>query len=239
MDAIGIKVKAESGFDLMEGMDIQARPYGGIYGGHYKFGCFRCTRVHEHGPCPETLADAESSPNNSSLNSSQSDNSLKSAENSPNAAGGISIDGVDQFQTPGNSINNEANSSQGNGSNGSITGSVTAAQIVAGGSGATAPLTAPATQPLQPTVLFSRSPMRPGSPLPQIIPPTRVVNEDPSISGHLRTYSESRNRSSSAKRTQENVDGIIGDSLEKKKKTVPEPKKGHQPRSVTKALAKI
>ena len=86
LDAVGAKVKDVTGIDMMEGMDVEERPYGGVYNGHYKFGCYRCTKVHGRGRCPETPLPA-SSPNNSidattagssyhSIGDSSSNNSL-------------------------------------------------------------------------------------------------------------------------------------------------------------------
>ena len=64
MKKVREKIMQDTGVDIMEGMDITAKPYSGISNRHYKFGCFRCTRVHEHGSCPslpDDSADLDSS----------------------------------------------------------------------------------------------------------------------------------------------------------------------------------
>ena len=88
--------------------------------------------------------------------------------------------------------------------------------------------------PLQPIKLF------PNSPNPQIIAPTTVAttNEDASISGTLRV--DARSRSNSIKRSRDGIDELIGNLLDKKKKTKPEPKnKAHKSRTNTKIISKI
>ena len=69
MKKVRDKIKQDTGIDVLDGMELTSRPYSGIYR-HYKFGCNRCTRLHENGPCPphpEFDADASLSDTNSSL----------------------------------------------------------------------------------------------------------------------------------------------------------------------------
>ena len=80
MEVLARHVKASAGVDILEGMEYSDRPYGGIYRGHYKFGCYRCTRIHEKGACPSlpitVLPNTPTSPNNSTSNSLESFHSI-------------------------------------------------------------------------------------------------------------------------------------------------------------------
>ena len=70
MEKVRVKIQQETGIDVMEGMEIVARPYSGMFNRHYKFGCYRCTRLHDHGPCPslpECVEDSDCSYNDSSI----------------------------------------------------------------------------------------------------------------------------------------------------------------------------
>ena len=68
MTALAAKVKEIANVDILEGMEMQERPYEGIYRGHYKFGCYKCTRIHDKGTlCPQS--NINGSPANSSTNS--------------------------------------------------------------------------------------------------------------------------------------------------------------------------
>ena len=78
LKAVGAKVKEVSGIDMLDGMEVQEKPYAAIYNRHYKFGCYRCTRVHERGPCPELntpVSSPKSSSNNSATNTSPANSS--------------------------------------------------------------------------------------------------------------------------------------------------------------------
>ena len=70
MEAVGSKIEEKTKNNLIANMEFQQKPYDAIYKGHYKFGCYRCTRIHERGACPPLpeLNDSNSS-NDSSVNS--------------------------------------------------------------------------------------------------------------------------------------------------------------------------
>ena len=74
MAKIGEKIKEETGVDILQNMEMQEKPYEGVYRGHYKYGCYKCTRVHERGPCPPlpepSLDNSDNDSPNSSVNSS-------------------------------------------------------------------------------------------------------------------------------------------------------------------------
>ena len=80
MELVGEKVKEVTGVDVIAGMEFQGKPYGAIYRNHYKFGCYRCTRVHERGDCPPTAEPELDTSNNSSLNDSNENNSIVSKD---------------------------------------------------------------------------------------------------------------------------------------------------------------
>ena len=94
MAAIGKKVSDITGNNVMEGMFIQDRPYAAISRKHYKYGCYRCTRIHEERDCPplpelanvsvNTDVDSFISADSSGTMSEHADTSDASA--SPNAA---------------------------------------------------------------------------------------------------------------------------------------------------------
>ena len=89
LEVVGVKVKEIAGIDMMEGMDVEKRPYPGVFRGHYKFGCYRCTKVHGRGRCPETIISINSSDNSSinttavgdSFHSFKGNNSINSISN--------------------------------------------------------------------------------------------------------------------------------------------------------------
>ena len=86
-------MKEIAGIDMMEGMDVEKRPYPGVFRGHYKFGCYRCTKVHGRGRCPETIISINSSDNSSinttavgdSFHSFEGNNSINSISNNNNS----------------------------------------------------------------------------------------------------------------------------------------------------------
>ena len=88
LNKVGEKIKETTGIDVVEGMDAQQKPYNSIYRGHYKFGCYRCTRLHERGPCPP-LPEKDDSDNSSDddSNISSGDITLYSSINNSNAVG--------------------------------------------------------------------------------------------------------------------------------------------------------
>ena len=102
LDAIGERVKDVTGVDMMEEMEVQERPYSAVYNRHYKFGCYRCTKVHARGRCPQ-LDDSDSSiasnssPDNS--NKSSNNNTFHSAPDSNNSS--ISNEGDLVIASPG------------------------------------------------------------------------------------------------------------------------------------------
>ena len=69
MEKVREKIKKDSGIDVMEGMDIVEKPYSGLFNRHYKFGCYKCTRVHDHGACPPLPDSAVREDLDSSTNS--------------------------------------------------------------------------------------------------------------------------------------------------------------------------
>ena len=88
MAFVGEKIKEETAVDTILNMEMQEKPYEAIYRGHYKFGCYKCTRVHERGPCPP-LPEAVLNSSNDSLNNStnSSNDSSLEADGSVIAAG--------------------------------------------------------------------------------------------------------------------------------------------------------
>ena len=95
MEKVGETVKQVTGVDVIAGMEFQDKPYEAIYRNHYKFGCYRCTRVHERGPCPplpeEDLDNSDNSSNESSNINSSSDNNNSTIRTAGNAHN-ISVD---------------------------------------------------------------------------------------------------------------------------------------------------
>ena len=79
LEVVGAKVMEVTGVDMMLGMEVEEKPYAGIFNGHYKFGCYRCTKVHERGRCPE-LNVSNNSPDNSP-NSSGNNTIINSNDN--------------------------------------------------------------------------------------------------------------------------------------------------------------
>ena len=73
------RVKEVTKKDFFEGMSVQEKPYGGIHGGHWKVGCYRCTQMHPKGTCPplpevdlDDSSNSNSSINNTSINNTAS-----------------------------------------------------------------------------------------------------------------------------------------------------------------------
>ena len=222
LEAIGAKVKEVTGVDLLLDMEVQEKPYAGVFNGHYKFGCPRCTKVHQHGRCPELNISINSPDNSNSINITAAGESFHSLE--------------------ANNSNNSNNSSNNNGNNSlnllgleSDDGDVIqpSQPVVA----ETQPLPLPHFE-----VTRTSSPLNPGSviradavvalrqlqspaaapqpPQPLLRSPSFNAKEDEAtISGMLRSNPEHRSRSSSVgKRSREDIDSLIGNSLEKKKK---------------------
>ena len=73
LSALAVKVKEATDIDIMDGMSLSDKPYDGIYRGHWKYGCYRCTRIHERGICPE-LPEAFLNLSNNSNNSNNNTN---------------------------------------------------------------------------------------------------------------------------------------------------------------------
>ena len=83
MGAVGNKIEETTKINFFANMECQEKPYETIYKGHYKFGCYRCARVHERGSCPplpEPVLNDSSDSNSSDSNSS--DESLHDNNNS-------------------------------------------------------------------------------------------------------------------------------------------------------------
>ena len=77
MAKVSEKIKQATNIDVMEGMEVADKPYGGMFNRHYKFGCFKCTRLHEHGACPPLPEEATTNDDadaDSHLNSSKESN---------------------------------------------------------------------------------------------------------------------------------------------------------------------
>ena len=72
MEMVGCKINEKLNINIIANMDFQEKPYNAIYKGHYKFGCYRCTRVHDRGPCP-TLPEGTLNHSSDSNNSSNND----------------------------------------------------------------------------------------------------------------------------------------------------------------------
>ena len=84
MEAVAEKVKNVTGIDPIAGMEFQDKQYKAIYRNHYKFGCYKCTRIHERGACPSLPIDNNDSIN-SELNNSSSDNDDQTSHNATHA----------------------------------------------------------------------------------------------------------------------------------------------------------
>ena len=100
MEKVRAKIMEKTGVDVMEGMEIAAKPYSGMYNRHYKFGCYKCTRLHEHGPCPAlpdvdmdaSLSDADSSVNDGSSSPSLTGSVTGFVSDDPIRRNSISVD---------------------------------------------------------------------------------------------------------------------------------------------------
>ena len=71
LNAIQARVKEVTKRDFLDGMGTQAKPYSGVHGGHWRVGCYRCTRMHPKGTCPplpDVNLDESSGSNNSISN---------------------------------------------------------------------------------------------------------------------------------------------------------------------------
>ena len=99
INAIQSRVKEVTKKDFFDGMGIQAKPYSGIHGGHWRVGCYRCTQMHPKGTCPplpETTLDESSSSNSDSTSNNNSNASIATTSfHSAGSSGAeISEDGV-------------------------------------------------------------------------------------------------------------------------------------------------
>ena len=52
LNAIQTRVREVTKKDHFDGMGVQEKPYSGVYSGHWRVGCYRCTRMHPRGTCP-------------------------------------------------------------------------------------------------------------------------------------------------------------------------------------------
>ena len=93
MEKVGNQISEATNINLLANMDFHEKPYDAIYRGHYKFGCYRCTRIHNRGRCPPLPADILDNSNSSNNSSNDSLNSsLESVIEKPPAAHDISRD---------------------------------------------------------------------------------------------------------------------------------------------------
>ena len=89
LNAIQSRVKEVTKKDFFDGMGVQGKPYSGIHGGHWRVGCFRCTRMHPKGTCPP-LPEADL--DESSHSTSNISNSFHSVDGpSPETSGDLSL----------------------------------------------------------------------------------------------------------------------------------------------------
>ena len=79
LNKVAERIRGDTGVDILEGMELQEKPYAGIYRQHYKVGCYKCTRLHERGPCPPL-----SSPGDGGSSSSSSDGDSSSSATGDN-----------------------------------------------------------------------------------------------------------------------------------------------------------
>ena len=175
---------------MMVGMEIQERPYAGVYNRHYKFGCYRCTKVHEHGRCPEL--DVSNNSPNSSINSSNN-NITNTADN--------------------DDVINSTDNNSSHGSEDQVLTQFGPKSLVT------------ASTPFEPSHRLSRSP--PASEASPLLFRPTFRSED-AISGKARANPDLRSRSAFiSKRSREDVEPLIEDSLEKKRKQAQD-KKGQK-----------
>ena len=103
MKIIGDQIKEETGFDVMAGMEIQEKPYAGIYRDHWKVGCWRCAGFHGNNPCPSIPEATESSDSDTSI--------IADRQNAHNISTADSWDLNDSDATPTNTSDETSSSS--------------------------------------------------------------------------------------------------------------------------------
>ena len=83
MEAVAQRVQSCTGNNIIADMDFPEQQYEKIYRKHWKYGCYRCTKIHPRGPCPpppeELLNTSIPGPTNSSSNSVDSFHSIGNA----------------------------------------------------------------------------------------------------------------------------------------------------------------
>ena len=103
MEAISDRVKAVTGFDIMDGMVIQERAYSGISRDHYRVGCHRCTRYHEGRECPPLPStenpDLSVSSNTAAESFFSADSDSLNASDSPSESSAASVVEKDDADT--------------------------------------------------------------------------------------------------------------------------------------------
>ena len=102
MKTVAEKIKEQTGIDAMANMNIQEKPYSGIYRHHWKVGCYRCTNFHDWNEACPALAE-----NNSSGSSSED---IEPISNIHNISVGDSWD-EDSDVTPTNGGHSSSSSS--------------------------------------------------------------------------------------------------------------------------------
>ena len=243
LEVVGAKVKEVAGVDMMLGMEVEERPYAGVFNGHYKFGCPRCTKVHERGRCPEIPLPI-GSPNHSNDTTTFGEPFHSFEANNSNSGN--------------NSNNSSSNSNNNNNNNNNSLNllSLESDEDVAIQSSQSLPhFTAKEkSTPLAPgsiiradrvieaTTTMTTSILEALAAGPQPPPPSPSFNNIDSpttISGVVRSNPELRNRSTSAKRARDSIGELVENSLEKKKKAHQDKKpKGHVSRVQNAANAK-
>ena len=206
LNIIQARVKEATKKDYFDGMGVQAKTYGGIHGGHWKVGCYRCTRMHPKGTCPplpELDLDESSNSNNASINTSNNASIISSFHSVEGPNADNSEDGVSLHSSLGSVAH------------------ATPPQATA--PLATSLLESPwsdiATPPLNPTPTWDEM----AQPAPSDVDPVREAYEIHS------TYSRMASRSSSQKRALD----TSSNTAEKKQKTKTDgpANKGHTPRN--------
>ena len=82
-DVIQKKVEEVTGKDHFDGMAVKERPYSGMHSGHWRVGCFRCTRLHPRGQCPPLPPPEDPDVSDSSNVSGRSDTFLSAPSTDP------------------------------------------------------------------------------------------------------------------------------------------------------------
>ena len=89
METVAARIKSSTGRNVIEGMDFTDRPYENIYRNHYKYGCYRCTRIHPRGTQCPPLSDAALNLSITGPNNNSSSNSADSFHSVNNANSGL------------------------------------------------------------------------------------------------------------------------------------------------------